>query len=46
MAPGLWVTGPIPRINDFEDTGGAFFADPECWHPDELTDDQRADDAE
>jgi len=39
---GLSVTGPIPRINDFEDTGGPFFEDVECERPDELIDDQAA----
>jgi 7,8-dihydropterin-6-yl-methyl-4-(beta-D-ribofuranosyl)aminobenzene 5'-phosphate synthase len=37
---GLMVTGPIPRETDFEDTGGAFFLDRECRHPDPLQDDQ------
>ncbi|MCD6303332.1 MAG: MBL fold metallo-hydrolase [Planctomycetes bacterium] len=36
----LHVTGPVPRENDFEDTGGPFFADAECTRPDELADDQ------
>ncbi len=37
---GIWVTGPIPRRNRFEDTGGRFFLDPGCQTPDVLNDDQ------
>ena len=37
---GLRVTGPIPRVTDFEDTGGAFFLDPSCRRGDPLQDDQ------
>ncbi len=37
---GLSVTGPVPRGNDFEDTGGDFFLDPACRVPDTLPDDQ------
>lgn len=37
---GIYVTGEIPRRNDFEDTGGAFFLDPACKEPDPLLDDQ------
>jgi len=40
IGDGLWVTGPIPRTNDFEDTGGAFFLDEACAHPDPIEDDQ------
>ena len=40
IAPGLLLTGPIPRRNDFEDTGGPFFLDPDCTCPDPLPDDQ------
>ncbi len=36
----LTMTGPIPRITDFEDTGGAFYLDKECTQPDPLVDDQ------
>ena len=42
VGEGLMVTGPIPRITDFEDTGGPFFKDPECRQPDDLIDDQAA----
>ena len=37
---GLMVTGPIPRLTDFEDTGGPCFLDPACTQPDPLEDDQ------
>jgi 7,8-dihydropterin-6-yl-methyl-4-(beta-D-ribofuranosyl)aminobenzene 5'-phosphate synthase len=40
IVPGLWVTGPVPRENGFEDTGGPFFLDAECRTPDPLQDDQ------
>lgn len=40
VAEGLLATGEIPRRNDFEDTGGAFFLDPEGTKPDALLDDQ------
>jgi 7,8-dihydropterin-6-yl-methyl-4-(beta-D-ribofuranosyl)aminobenzene 5'-phosphate synthase len=39
---GLFVTGPIPRLVDFEQNGGAFFSDPDCNNPDDLVDDQAA----
>ncbi|MGZ4813576.1 MAG: MBL fold metallo-hydrolase [Terriglobales bacterium] len=40
IAPGLMVTGSIPRRTEFEDTGGAFFLDEACTQPDSLLDDQ------
>jgi 7,8-dihydropterin-6-yl-methyl-4-(beta-D-ribofuranosyl)aminobenzene 5'-phosphate synthase len=40
IAPGLFLTGPVPRTTDFEDTGGSFFKDPDCRTPDDLPDDQ------
>ncbi len=40
VADGLFITGPIPRRNDYEDSGGPFFADAECTVPDEFRDDQ------
>jgi len=40
ICPGLFVTGEIPRVTDFEDTGGAFFLDQQCQKPDPLIDDQ------
>jgi 7,8-dihydropterin-6-yl-methyl-4-(beta-D-ribofuranosyl)aminobenzene 5'-phosphate synthase len=39
---GLRVTGPVPRVTDFEGTGGPFFADKACTQPDLLVDDQAA----
>jgi 7,8-dihydropterin-6-yl-methyl-4-(beta-D-ribofuranosyl)aminobenzene 5'-phosphate synthase len=40
IAPGVIVTGTIPRRTEFEDTGGAFFLDEACTQPDLLIDDQ------
>ncbi len=40
LADGVWITGEIPRRNDFEDTGGPFFLDDACTKPDPLIDDQ------
>jgi len=40
LIPGMSVTGQIPRMNDYEDVGGAFFVDENCEAPDELIDDQ------
>ena len=40
LSPGLFLTGPIPRRTDFEDTGGPFYADARCRTPDGLPDDQ------
>ncbi len=40
IAPGVWLTGEIPRRNDFEDTGGPFYLDEACREPDPLVDDQ------
>lgn len=42
LSCGLRLTGPVPRVTDFEDTGGAFYRDAECTVPDELPDDQAA----
>lgn len=39
VVPGLFVTGEIPRVHDFEDTGGAFFLDEALSEPDPLLDD-------
>ncbi|HEC02002.1 MAG TPA: MBL fold metallo-hydrolase [Phycisphaerales bacterium] len=38
--PGVTVTGQIPRVSGFEDTGGQFFLDTKGETPDELLDDQ------
>ena len=39
IAPGIGITGPIPRKTDFENTGGPFFLDPEGRHADLIDDD-------
>ena len=39
---GFYLTGPIPRVTDFENTGGQFFSDKECQKVDNLIDDQAA----
>jgi len=39
VVPGVWVTGGIPRPNDFEDVGGPFFLDEERTVPDPMADD-------
>jgi 7,8-dihydropterin-6-yl-methyl-4-(beta-D-ribofuranosyl)aminobenzene 5'-phosphate synthase len=40
VVDGVFATGPIPRRNEFEDTGGAFFLDGTCQSPDPIVDDQ------
>ena len=40
VLPGVHVTGPIPRVTEYEDTGGQFYLDSGCSKPDPLTDDQ------
>ena len=40
--PGMFLTGPVPRLTGFEDTGGAFYSDEACRMPDDLPDDQAA----
>jgi 7,8-dihydropterin-6-yl-methyl-4-(beta-D-ribofuranosyl)aminobenzene 5'-phosphate synthase len=40
VVPGVWTTGEIPRMNDFEDTGGPFYLDAALTQPDPLLDDQ------
>ena len=40
LFPGIAITGQVPRTNDFEDVGGAFFVDVNCRKPDGLLDDQ------
>lgn len=35
----IGVSGPIPRVTDFEDTGGSFFFDPWGTRPDPIDDD-------
>ncbi|MGQ9650084.1 MAG: MBL fold metallo-hydrolase [Phycisphaerae bacterium] len=40
LGDGIWLTGEIPRRNDFEDTGGAFYLDEACTEADPVIDDQ------
>ena len=40
IAPGIHMTGQVPRTNDFENTGGPFCKDPDCRVLDPLPDDQ------
>jgi len=40
LAEGIGLTGPIPRLTEYEDTGGPFYLDPKGWRPDPLEDDQ------
>ena len=39
LAPGIGISGPIPRRHPLEDTGGPFFLDPAGSRPDPLDDD-------
>jgi 7,8-dihydropterin-6-yl-methyl-4-(beta-D-ribofuranosyl)aminobenzene 5'-phosphate synthase len=39
LSDNIGLTGPIPRQIPFEDTGGAFFLDPESRQPDPIEDD-------
>jgi 7,8-dihydropterin-6-yl-methyl-4-(beta-D-ribofuranosyl)aminobenzene 5'-phosphate synthase len=39
ITPGVGLTGPIPRLTDYEDVGGPFFLDAEGKHPDPIHDD-------
>ena len=39
LAPGIGLTGPIPRETSFEDTGGPFFLDQAGHRPDPVDDD-------
>ena len=40
ILPNVWMTGPVPRRNDFEDAGGPFFLDEAGTTPDTIPDDQ------
>jgi 7,8-dihydropterin-6-yl-methyl-4-(beta-D-ribofuranosyl)aminobenzene 5'-phosphate synthase len=40
VLPGVTVTGQIPRVSGFEDTGGRFFLDKKRTKTDDLLDDQ------
>lgn len=39
LAPGIGLTGPVPRLTGFENPGGPFFRDPEGHEPDPIADD-------
>jgi len=39
IAPGVGLTGPIPRLTEYEDTGGPFFVDDGGRQSDPITDD-------
>ena len=39
IAPGIGITGPIPRKTSFEDTGGPFYFDDKMISPDAIDDD-------
>lgn len=39
VVPGVHVTGEVPRLNDFEDTGGPFFLDADMRVADPIADD-------
>jgi len=39
VSAGVWITGPEPRVTDFEDTGGPFFLDPAGTLSDPIPDD-------
>jgi 7,8-dihydropterin-6-yl-methyl-4-(beta-D-ribofuranosyl)aminobenzene 5'-phosphate synthase len=40
VGEGIFVTGQVPRLTDYEDVGGAFFLDENCSQPDTIPDDQ------
>jgi len=40
IVPGVFLTGEIPRITGYEDTGGDFFLDIACTKNDPIIDDQ------
>lgn len=39
LSSKVGISGPIPRVNDYEDTGGSFYLDPEGRETDTLKDD-------
>ncbi|MBN2703140.1 MAG: MBL fold metallo-hydrolase [Pontiellaceae bacterium] len=39
IAPGVWLSGPIPRNHPLEDTGGLFYLDSNGETPDDIPDD-------
>lgn len=40
VAPGIWMTGEVPRSNTVEDTGGDFYCGPQAEQVDQVLDDQ------
>ena len=40
VSDGLMVTGAVPRVTEFENTGGPFFLDAQCRTADPVSDDQ------
>lgn len=40
LAPGVGITGPVPRLNSFENTGGTFYFDSNLGDVDPIDDDQ------
>lgn len=40
VASGIYLTGPVPRLTDFEDVGGRFYLDDQAEKDDPLYDDQ------
>ena len=40
IAPGFFLSGEIPRVAPFEDTGGSYFLDRACTKPDPIMDEQ------
>lgn len=40
LAPGVGITGPVPRLSSFEDTGGSFYFDRNHDKVDAIEDDQ------
>jgi len=40
VIPGVFLTGEIPRISNYEDTGGDFYLDIKCTKCDDIIDDQ------
>jgi 7,8-dihydropterin-6-yl-methyl-4-(beta-D-ribofuranosyl)aminobenzene 5'-phosphate synthase len=40
IAPGLWLTGEVPRTSGYEDVGGPLFLDAQLTRPDPILDDQ------
>ncbi len=40
LGGGVWLSGEVPRRNQVEDVGGAFYLDRACSEPDTIPDDQ------